>query len=155
MNRTLRKLKRELIAGLSKIYLKQVSSDYFGMKLKVPIVYGIKNGGYIVPAETWMGDCLKAFVTTKPGTVIDIGVNVGLYLVKLRLISKNIPYIGFEPNPSCQLYTQELIRLNQFKNAKVIPIALAEHDDITQFYASKIGINLAWQAQQWPPRLWR
>lgn len=139
MNRTLRKLKRELIAGLSKIYLKQVKSDYFGMPLNVPIVYGVKNGGYIVPAETWMGDCLKAFVTTKPGTVIDIGVNVGLYLVKLRHISKDIPYIGFEPNPSCQLYTQELIRLNSFKNAKVIPIALAENDDITQFYASKIG----------------
>ena len=139
MNRTLRKLKRELIAGLSKIQLKQVKSDYFGMPLTVPIVYGIKNGGYILPAETWMGDCLKAFVNTKPGTVIDIGVNVGLYLVKLRHISKDIPYIGFEPNPSCQLYTQELIRLNNFKNAKVIPIALAENDDITQFYASKIG----------------
>ena len=139
MNRTLRKLKRELIAGLSKIHLKQVNSDYFGMKLKVPIVYGMKNGGYIVPAETWMGDCLKAFVTTKSGTVIDIGVNVGLYLVNLRHISQDIPYIGFEPNPSCLLYTQELIRLNEFKHCKVIPIALAEQDDITRFYASKIG----------------
>jgi FkbM family methyltransferase len=139
MNRTLRKLKRELIAGLSKIHLKKVKSDYFGMSLTVPVVYGMKNGGYIVPAETWMGDCLRAFVTTKPGTVIDIGVNVGLYLVKLRLISNDIPYIGFEPNPSCQLYTQELIRLNNFQNAKVIPIALAEKDEITRFYASKIG----------------
>jgi FkbM family methyltransferase len=139
MNRTLRKLKRELISGLSRIYLRQVKSDYFGMPLKVPIVYGMKNGGYIVPAEAWMGDCLKAFVTTKTGTVIDIGVNVGLYLVKLRLISRDIPYIGFEPNPSCQLYTQELIRLNDFKHAKVIPIGLAEHEQVTKFYASKIG----------------
>ncbi|MGD8785335.1 MAG: FkbM family methyltransferase [Thioalkalispiraceae bacterium] len=139
MNRTLRKLKRELVAGLSKIYLKKVKSDYFGMPLTVPVVYGVKNGGYIVPAETWMGDCLNAFVSTKPGTVIDIGVNVGLYLVKLRLISKDVPYIGFEPNPSCLLYTQELIRLNHFQHAKVIPIALAEHEDLTRFYASKIG----------------
>ena len=139
MNRTLRKLKRELIAGLSKIHLKQVKSDYFGMPLIVPIVYGIKNGGYIVPAEAWMGDCLKAFVTTKSGTVLDVGVNVGLYLVKLRHISKKIPYIGFEPSPSCLLYTQELIRLNKFKHAKVIPVALAEHDEVTRFYASKVG----------------
>lgn len=139
MNRTLRKLKRELISGLSKIYLKKVKTDYFGMPLTVPVVYGVKNGGYIVPAETWMGDCLKAFVSTRSGTVIDIGVNVGLYLVKLRHISRDIPYIGFEPNPSCLLYTQELIRLNKFENAKVIPIALAEHDEFTRFYASKIG----------------
>lgn len=139
MKQTLRKLKRELVAGLSKIYLKQVRSDYFGMPLKVPVVYGMKNGGYIVPAETWMGDCLKAFVTTKPGVVIDIGVNVGLYLVKLRLISKKVPYFGFEPNPACLLYTQELIRLNQFRHARLIPVALSEKEEFTRFYASKIG----------------
>jgi len=137
MYRTLRKLKRELVAGLSKIHLKHVSSDYFGMPLKVPVVHGMKNGGYIVPAERWMGDCLNAFVTTKPGTVLDIGVNVGLYLVKLRYISADIPYVGFDPSPSCLLYTQELIRLNHFQHAQLIPVALAEHDAIDRFYTSK------------------
>ena len=139
MIKTFLKLKREIISGLSKISLKKVKSNYFGMPLISPIVYGLKNGGYIVPDEIWMGDCLKAFVTTKQGTVLDIGVNVGLYLVKLRLISKDISYIGFEPNPSCLLYTHELIRLNNFKNTKLIPVALAENDDIAQFYASRIG----------------
>ncbi len=137
MPRILRKLKRELIAGLSKVHLKQVSSDYFGMPLKVPVVYGMKNGGYIVPAERWMGDCLEAFVTTKPGAVLDIGVNVGLYLVKLRAVSPDIPYVGFDPSPSCLLYTQELIRLNHFQHARLIPVALAEQDEITRFYTSK------------------
>ncbi|MFV2060823.1 MAG: FkbM family methyltransferase [Gammaproteobacteria bacterium] len=139
MSRTLLKLKREIISVVSKIFLKQVKSNYLGMPLIAPIVYGLKNGGYTVPDEIWMGDCLKAFIATKQGTILDIGVNVGLYLVKLRLISKDIPYIGFEPNPSCLLYTHELIRLNQFKNSKLIPVALAENDDIAQFYASRIG----------------
>jgi len=139
MSRTLLKLKREVVSVLSKIFLKQVKTNYLGMPLIAPIVYGLKNGGYIVPDEIWMGNCLKAFLSTKQGTVLDIGVNVGLYLVKLRLLSKDVPYIGFEPNPSCLLYTHELIRLNNFKNSKLIPVALAENDDIAQFYASRIG----------------
>jgi FkbM family methyltransferase len=139
MSRTLLKLKREFVSAVSKIFLKKVKTNYLGMPLIAPIVYGLKNGGYIVPDEIWMGNCLKAFVSTKQGTVLDIGVNVGLYLVKLRLISKDIPYIGFEPNPSCLLYTHELIRLNNFKHSQLIPVALAEHDAIAQFYASRIG----------------
>ena len=133
------KIKRESIALLSKIRLKQFRTDYLKLKLRVPIVYGLINGGYIVPAETWMGDCLASFIKTKKGCVIDIGVNVGLYLVKLRVISKQTPYYGFEPNPACSLYTQELIRLNKFTPASVFQIALSDSENTARFYASAIG----------------
>jgi FkbM family methyltransferase len=139
MKKVFRKIKRELVAGLSKIRLRKVTSNYFGLTLKVPVVYGVINGGYIVPAETWMGDCLRTFIDTKRGCVLDIGVNVGLFLVKLRVISKDVPYYGFEPNPSCILYTQELIRLNNFKHATLIPIALSDKEHVATFFAANIG----------------
>lgn len=139
MNKTLRKAKREWVSLLSKIRLKRVTSDYLGEKLRIPVIHGFFNGGYIVPAEFWMGDCLRAFVNTKPGVVIDIGVNVGLYLVKLRLISKDREYIGFEPNPFCVFFTQELIRLNAYQHARVFPVALSESDGVSRFYASVAG----------------
>ena len=133
------RLKRELVALLAKIRLKNVSSNYLGYDLKVPIVHGIANGGYIVPKELWMGECLKAFIDTKEGAVIDIGVNVGLYLVKLRVYSLDREYIGFEPSASCNLYTQELIRLNHINNARVFSLALSDGEYVTKFYTSKPG----------------
>ncbi|ALP52177.1 hypothetical protein Tel_02900 [Candidatus Tenderia electrophaga] len=133
------KLKRELVKGLAKLGLRQVKSDYLGMPLRVPVVQGVVNSGFIVPAELWMGQCLKTFLETKAGAVIDIGVNAGVYLVKLRQLSTEREYIGFEPNPSCNLYTQELIRLNQFEAARIFPVALSDNTGTARFYATEIG----------------
>lgn len=139
MSKIFRKVKREWVSLLSKIRLKQVTSNYLGTKLRIPVIHGFFNGGYIVPAELWMGECLRAFINTKSGAVIDIGVNVGLYLVKLRLISKDREYIGFEPNPFCVFFTQELIRLNGYQDARVFPVALSESEGVSHFYASVAG----------------
>ncbi len=139
MSLVIKKIKREWVALLAKIRLKRAKVNYLGMQLSVPVVYGVFNGGYFVPHEFWMGECLRAFLNTKTGTVLDVGVNVGLYLVKLRCHSLDRQYIGFEPNPICIFYTQELIRLNGFKNTMVLPTALSDSEGIAQFYASKAG----------------
>ena len=104
------KIKRELIAFISKIYVDHVNTNYQGLNLKVPLIHGMRNGGYIVPAEQWITDCLTAFTSTNKGMVLDIGANVGLILVKLKTISNDIEYCGIEANPSCSFYTQELDR---------------------------------------------
>lgn len=132
----LKKIKREFIAGISKIYLGHVKSTYLGLNIKIPLIYGMRNGGYIVPAEFWMSDCLESFIKTKAGCIIDIGVNVGLYLVKLKAISDKIDYYGIDSNPSCIFYTKELIRLNHFKQAKLFTIALSDCNEILDFYTN-------------------
>lgn len=134
-----RKIKREFVAGLSKLYIGHVTSEYFGLKLKVPLIHSIRNGGYILPAEPWMSDCIRSFIETKPGCIIDVGVNVGLYLVKLRALSKTVSYYGVDPNPACTFYTQELIRLNNFINAKLFTFAIGEEPGIKKIYASKLA----------------
>ena len=139
MANTLLKLKRVAAKVLAKASLKSVNADYMGMPLKVPVVHGVVERGHITPGEFWLGDCLRAFVETREGTVIDIGVNVGLYLVKLRVISADRRYIGFEPNPSCLLYTQELIRLNGFRNSSLFPLALFDSEGVSRFFASQPG----------------
>lgn len=139
LDRLRKKIKREWVAGLSKLYVNHINSDYLGMDLKVPLIHGMKNGGYILPAEMWMSDCLHTFTDTKPGCIIDIGVNIGLYLVKLRVISESVNYYGIDANPACTFYTQELIRLNKFKNAKLFTLALSDQNGVSTFYASKLG----------------
>jgi len=126
--RILQKIKREWSALLSKIYIRHVKSNYLGLKLKIPLIYGMHNGGYIVPAEFWMSSCLESFIKTKDGCIVDVGVNVGLYLVKLKALSDAVEYYGIDSSPACIFYTQELIRLNQFKRAKLFTTALSDSD---------------------------
>lgn len=135
----LHKIKREIVVALSQIGLKKVTSTYMGMKLRSPTLYGMVNGGFIVPAEYWMSDCLRAFIKTKAGCVLDIGANVGVYLVKLRVISGDVAYYGVEPNHACNFYTQELIRLNNFRNARVLPFAVADYQGLGMIYAGGRG----------------
>lgn len=136
--RLLSKIKRELIVFFSKICVKSARNDYFGLDLRYPVIYGMGRG-YAIPKEVWMGQCLKAFVESKKGCVIDVGVNVGVYLVKLKAITDDVEYFGFEPNAVCNYYTNELIRMNGFRNAKVLPLALSNEMAVKTLYASKPG----------------
>ena len=133
-----RRLKREFVVFFSKICLRSARNDYFGLDLKYPIVYGMGRG-YVVPKEAWMGQCLNAFISCKEGSVIDVGVNVGVYLVKLKVLTDNVEYYGFEPNAVCNYYTNELIRMNNFSNARVLPVALSDKLGVQTLYADRLG----------------
>ena len=136
------KLRRELYKPLSRLALSRASTDYFGLKLKVPIMNGL-GAGFLVPENKWMSDCLGLFLAEKPGMVVDIGVNIGLYLVMLRAQDSQRAYLGFEPNPVCNHYTHELIRQNGFVNTRILPFALSNERALRQFYikrnADKMG----------------
>lgn len=138
----LNKLRREVYKSLSKLCLKQARVNYFGLSLKVPIIHGIGTG-FLVPADKWMSDCLSVFLQQKQGAVVDVGINIGLYMVKLKALDNSREYIGFEPNSVCNFYTQELIRANDFKNVSVYPFALCEKKELRTFYvrrkADKMG----------------
>ena len=135
----LRIIKREVVFALSKVGLRRVTSNYLGKRIIVPVLYGLLNGGYIVPAEFWMSDCLRAFIRTRKGCVLDVGANVGIYLVKLRVYSDEVAYYGVEPNHACTFYLQELIRLNRFKNAVILPFAFSDHRGVQMIYAGGRG----------------
>jgi FkbM family methyltransferase len=132
----LKKIKREWTALLSEIHIRYVQTNYLGLKLKIPLIYGMRNGGYIVPAEFWMSNCLESFIKTKEGCIIDVGVNVGLYLVKLKALSNEVDYYGIDSSPACIFYTQELIRLNQFERAKLFTTALSDSNEVVEFYSN-------------------
>lgn len=133
-----RKLKREFVVFFSKTCIKSAQNEYFGLDLKYPLIYGMGRG-YVVPKEVWMGQCLKAFIDCKEGCVIDVGVNVGVYLVKLKALSNDVEYFGFEPNAVCNYYTNELIRMNSFRNARVLPVALSDEMSVQTLYADRLG----------------
>jgi FkbM family methyltransferase len=137
-----KKIKRELVVFFSKTCIKSARNDYFGLDLSYPVIYGMGRG-YVIPQEVWMGQCLKAFIESKEGCVIDVGVNVGVYLVKLKVLTDDVEYYGFEPNAVCNYYTNELIRMNRFKRTRVLPLALSDEMNVQTLYAGKLGDKTA------------
>ena len=52
---------------------------------------------------------LENLLKKKNGAYLDIGVNIGQTLMKLKSVNPKIEYIGFEPNATCVHYVNKLI----------------------------------------------
>lgn len=117
-----------------------VSNINFNVKIQLNnknfIVPVIKNMGLLNRAldnEDWFLHLLKSLNLQADEDFIDIGVNVGQTLLKFRSVYDNV-YWGFEPNPSCVYYLDQLIKANHFKNINLIPVGLSTESSIAKFY---------------------
>ena len=91
----------------------------------IPLISG--NGEQNLMAhEEWMDEVLRKLIGNKPGAFIDVGVNVGQTLLKIKSINPDIEYYGFEPNPTCVYYINQLVEVNKFLNVQIFPVAVAE-----------------------------
>lgn len=84
--------------------------------------------------EPWMIDILKIVLQVSKGIFVDVGVNSGQTLLKLKSVSGDIEYIGFEPNPSCIHYVNELIKINDLKNITLIPAGISNDTQIGKLF---------------------
>ena len=74
----------------------------------------------------------KLLPFSNEGCFVDVGANLGQTLIKLKTLSSEFKYVGFEPNPTCVFYLQELISANQFKNCTLLPCGLFSKDSILE-----------------------
>lgn len=71
-----------------------------------------------------MIELLAKLLKEKEGAFIDVGVNVGQTLIKLKSLDLERKYFGFEPNPNCVFYVNKLIEKNQFPDCTILPVGL-------------------------------
>ena len=96
----------------------------------IPSIKGIKVG---VKNEKWMSSVIEMLIPySTTGVFLDVGANLGQTLIKFRTLTEEMGYIGFEPNPTCVFYLQELISENRFKECKIIPCGLFKEDSILE-----------------------
>jgi len=88
------------------------------------------NGISYISSEIWMFELLRELVSETKGIFLDIGVNVGQTLVKLKALDPDRDYVGFEPNPTCIYYVNELLKANRFSNCTLVPIGLFTDDGL-------------------------
>lgn len=88
--------------------------------------------------ENWMLEILKVLLPLKEGVFVDIGVNLGQTLTKVKSINLQQEYIGFECNPLCYYYAQELVRINAFPSALLVPVGVSNKTGILTLYSDYV-----------------
>jgi FkbM family methyltransferase len=104
-----------------------------GRPLRVPLQFGA-GWEHLRMREVWLFDGLERVMRSRPGAFVDAGVNVGHTLVKVKAIDPEREYIGFEPNPHCLRYTQQLIALNRFTRCTVVPVGISNRTGIMKLF---------------------
>lgn len=104
------------------------------IKFNIPV---IKLNGYnnLFMSEIWMVEILNHLINDKMVSkkFIDVGVNIGQTLLKLRSVSQKMDYLGFEPNPLCVFYTNELIKANSLinkSNTTLYPVGISTNNEV-------------------------
>lgn len=92
--------------------------------VSIPFINGIGLTNLILKSE-WLDSLIDLFVIEENKTFIDVGVNIGQTLIRLKTACPEIKYIGFEPNSTCTAYVQSLAKLNNFSNCIIQNVALS------------------------------
>lgn len=90
------------------------------------------DGSMCESSEPWMVELLVKIALRKPGTFLDVGVNLGQTLLALKAVDALRRYVGIEPNAACISYTERLISINKLTNCLLIPSGLGTESGIRQ-----------------------
>lgn len=96
-----------------------------GHEFQIPLMgeIGLTN---VFLTEPWMIELLTKILNSKSGLFVDVGVNIGQTLIKLKSVDNNCEYLGFEPNPTCIHYVNKLVKENKFENVNLVPVGIAD-----------------------------
>jgi len=112
-----------------------------GRSFRVPVKEGIRlDAGNLEP---WLDELIRRLMTVRPGSFVDVGVNLGQTLLKVKAVAPDVRYFGFEPNPRCYCYVSDLVTLNSLPACKVYPFALGEKPGIVQLFQSSAADQAA------------
>lgn len=105
-------------------------------RFNIPIING--TGYYhLLKHEDWFQKILQQLLSKTNGYFVDVGMNIGQTILKVKSINPQQNYIGFEPNPLCAYYCTKLIEANKFQNATVYPFGLFDRTDVLTLYMDK------------------
>ena len=82
--------------------------------------------------EPWMADVLRLLLPTREGLFVDVGVNLGQTLIKVKDLEPDRAYLGFEPNPACVASTDRMIGALRLRNCRIIPAGLSTETGIVE-----------------------
>ena len=107
---------------------------------KIPIIENKEGFIYHLSVmEPFFLEVLRKLYSAKNYQFLDVGVNFGQTLLKVKAINPEAKYFGFEPSGLCSYYTSQLIKVNGFINAEIIRAALSDAPGILTLQAPSEG----------------
>ena len=115
-----------------------------GASFTIPVI-GKSGYSNVFMSESWMIGLLRKLLVLNEGTFVDVGVNIGQTLLKLRSVNKEVNYVGFEPNPFCVNYTSTLIEINKIQNSVLMPFGVSNKTEVgvLNFFAKGVTDSTA------------
>lgn len=106
----------------------KISRTFYGVRWKIPIINGLGyEYSYGNNTELWVFNFLKVLNSKKQiNLFIDVGVNIGQTLIKIKSIQPNVEYIGFDPSIKCISYVQSLQSLNDLNNSTLLAVGISD-----------------------------
>ncbi|MCU1383239.1 MAG: hypothetical protein JWL71_1936 [Acidobacteria bacterium] len=107
---------------------------YQGRRVVVPFILG--NGPqHFALGERWLLSAFQTVMSLKRGAFVDVGVNVGQTMLKVKLLDPDREYVGFEPNPIAFSYASRLAEINHFDHCTLAPIGLSNCADVLRLFS--------------------
>ena len=126
--KTVKKLLKKLFGCFNFTFSKKVNNA----KVKIPVLGGMGMINLMLQ-KNWLDLLIEKFVSKdNQSTFVDVGVNLGQTLLRLKTIYPEMNYLGFEPNSTCTAYVQKLINKNKFENCTILNVALSSEIEILQ-----------------------
>jgi FkbM family methyltransferase len=75
---------------------------------------------------------LRLVLSTRGGTFIDVGANIGVYTLIASEVGK-VTVVSVEPHPATFAILEENVRLNGRRNVYCVNVALSQHDGELRF----------------------
>src|SRR5437660_1664520 len=122
--------KRSLVEALWAILPSSTSVTIGGKRASIPLQRGFDRRLLSPQREPWLDSLLRELCWGADSVLIDVGANCGQTLLKAKTINPTLRYVGFEPNPACAGYLQQLISLNQWRACQVYSCALGARCEI-------------------------
>ena len=128
------------------------STQIEGKRIWIPVLGGQGYSNFDL-SEPWMTEALKCLRPVFNGHFVDVGVNLGQTLIKAFAVFDEIQYTGFEPNPSCVHYVQELIKINALKGFHIFPVGVGSKTEVLKliFFESDESDSSATVIEQYRP----
>lgn len=140
-----RGLKREISKALSKLSLRSTQIRQNNARIMIPLIHGVGASNHMILDER-MTRFAKVAAELKTGLALDVGANVGAFLIQLhsfRWFDRGGEYLGFEPNALCTHYVNELARLNSLSRADCISVALTAEPSLPLLHGHKPADKMA------------
>jgi FkbM family methyltransferase len=102
-------------------------------RFRIPLINNMGLLNLRLKNDDWLPDILQRVSMGPHECMIDVGVNVGQSLLVYRSLCDN-PYWGFEPNPACVFYLENLISRNEFRDIHIIPVGLSGETALARFF---------------------